>query len=585
MAASSVVLVGVFYIIVGLVDMVDPSSPARQCCLLMWDQLPVWTTDREQLESEERGCQVQALSGSKPSLSCGGRGWKRWATGATWGIWLLWRQVWPPRNQEASRVMGGGEVDVTWLGVGVSSNRKVELPDWGVGAELTSRDPHARVSRVAELKSSHFGGEAEGKRCGKWKGGKSLWVTGVDDFSSPLNRALRCTIEMSCENSRDDRQISSSEVMSLQLTHSRFVSCVTLASAEGVVALGGLPSAAAWRGCVVTRKGGRQKDRKTEGKGPNANVGPTQQQHQQRHWNKGGLEHLSPSKSPRYWKKAREMAPSMLHWGKIAIGWSLLQAVSISAMEFFILANINSYLKEAFAENGSGPFILVYFCLFVAAQIFQAVMTVDAAMHRNSMQVVATVIFNFMCVIYAVAQVEEINHVRDCSLNYLSEWATNNTNTTSTCPEPFVGNFSVAVGIIEDSLDYVYRVKSTEYAVIGVASVSALVGAALGWKLYQEYGWKIFEEVGASVRKKYVVRRYHLFILFLKLNIYFTMGIVAQMVCAYYYTQKGTGDQTLAGTNTSFFHPSQFKGVLLPVGIIFIGLREAYFTIEHLPGP
>ncbi|KAJ3009722.1 hypothetical protein HKX48_007776 [Thoreauomyces humboldtii] len=70
------------------------------------------------------------------------------------------------------------------------------------------------------------------------------------------------------------------------------------------------------------------------------------------------------------------------------------------------------------------------------------------------------------------------------------------------------------------------------YGIIGVMTVMAVISVFLAYKVYRAYGWQIFQEQGASLLKKRLLRRVHLFILFLKLNLYFSFGIFVQFCVA-----------------------------------------------------
>ncbi|KAJ3211385.1 hypothetical protein HDU67_004569 [Dinochytrium kinnereticum] len=89
-----------------------------------------------------------------------------------------------------------------------------------------------------------------------------------------------------------------------------------------------------------------------------------------------------------------------------------------------------------------------------------------------------------------------------------------------------------------------------------------------------------------------MLERYHVFILMLKLNIYFTLGIVAMIVSANYYIQKADYDQhdqlntllSAVGAPEDRFYrieaPKAFAtSFILPSAIIAIVVAGIYYTL------
>jgi hypothetical protein len=91
-----------------------------------------------------------------------------------------------------------------------------------------------------------------------------------------------------------------------------------------------------------------------------------------------------------------------------------------------------------------------------------------------------------------------------------------------------------------------------------------------------------------------MITRYQFFILLLKFNIFFTAGIVAQFVAAYYYTRKAAADRSIAMNTPVPFGPNNitlilesgtaisakpFTQYLLPSVIIVVVVAVLYYAL------
>jgi hypothetical protein len=58
-------------------------------------------------------------------------------------------------------------------------------------------------------------------------------------------------------------------------------------------------------------------------------------------------------------------------------------------------------------------------------------------------------------------------------------------------------------------------------SIIGLMILFNILGAFVAYRLFAELGWSIYKEQGADIKKRTILQRYHIFILLLKLNVYF----------------------------------------------------------------
>lgn len=202
------------------------------------------------------------------------------------------------------------------------------------------------------------------------------------------------------------------------------------------------------------------------------------------------------------------------------------QAVVMVILESIILAFLCLFVVPTVSvagENKKAAFLLVYVCLYIIGQVFQAVLVFDAvslvclsfrniyslkkqAKSKNTMQVIGTAAFNIGMAAYAAIQVFQIYQLK-------------------------VGEVSVSSKTTEHNywLSQAYPVSIVALVVMVIFSVW---GAFLAYKVYKEYGWNVFETTGASLEKRRMLRTYNIFALLLELSIYFNFGIVVQVIAA-----------------------------------------------------
>ena len=75
--------------------------------------------------------------------------------------------------------------------------------------------------------------------------------------------------------------------------------------------------------------------------------------------------------------------------------------------------------------------------------------------------------------------------------------------------------------------------------------IGTLLGLFFAYKSYQQYGWSVYQIQGAGMQKKStsrinleMINRYHLFLLFLKLNAFFYLAVAAQFLTASFLARK-----------------------------------------------
>ncbi|KAI8844152.1 hypothetical protein BC829DRAFT_419883 [Chytridium lagenaria] len=297
-------------------------------------------------------------------------------------------------------------------------------------------------------------------------------------------------------------------------------------------------------------------------------------------------------------------------------------ALVLGCLEAFIVWSLWKFGSLAWEKRtGGSQFILVYLSLFIFAQAVLALGVFDAAWNKNSMQVIAGTLFSIAIFAYSIIQNDQIVQYRNCAQNFLNVWSSGALTTLhiiqdargrffmvsadaqhfhmqAHCPWNLLNSNitkdtdqNVAWKLIE-ALELLDRAWPVQVAISAISGIGNVIGALLAYKAYQAYGWNIYQVQGASVSKRQMLERYHVFILMLKGNIYFTIGIVAMVVSASYYVQRSDYDQqdqlnillfSANATEHMFKHVEAPRALatsfILPSAIITILVAVLYYAL------
>lgn len=77
-----------------------------------------------------------------------------------------------------------------------------------------------------------------------------------------------------------------------------------------------------------------------------------------------------------------------------------------------------------------------------------------------------------------------------------------------------------------------------QITIIMVLLLSIFLMLYISYQTYLELGWNLVREQGAEKCKRKMIQRYHMFILFLKLNSFFFLGLMAQYTISIYFASK-----------------------------------------------
>ncbi|KAJ3324266.1 hypothetical protein HDV06_000305 [Boothiomyces sp. JEL0866] len=257
------------------------------------------------------------------------------------------------------------------------------------------------------------------------------------------------------------------------------------------------------------------------------------------------------------------------NWAKYNVTLSLLLFIFGTALEGIVIGNSLDFINSTFEaeKSGASSMIIVYFSLFIFGLAFQFIGAFDANLHLNTMQVLAVAIFNTMNLGYSIIQIYQTNHLKDCANTfqtyYLSGYTSGLQSLSSSCYfQPVwdngdvVGTKSLA-NVSSDIASKLYLfdiMLYLEITIVCILLIFNVIGMYFSYKCYQQHGWSVYETHGADIAKKSrnaltveILQRYHIFILLLKLNSFFFLGLMTQALTAYFFHCKVSGTPLSTG--------------------------------------
>ncbi|KAI8616920.1 hypothetical protein BC830DRAFT_152353 [Chytriomyces sp. MP71] len=196
-----------------------------------------------------------------------------------------------------------------------------------------------------------------------------------------------------------------------------------------------------------------------------------------------------------------------------------VEAVVIIPLESWI-TSLYFRNSDVFGIHGEDKSIVVYLIIFCLAQIFQIILCWDALYHQNTIQIVGFLFFTTAATAYAVFQCTSINNnIAIGDANHL--WAIQNPLQNQT----IAGN-----SLYFADSDQKSSMKAMLVAVPVIMGVFLGAFSLLFYNLYLEFGWKIYKKIGADPNMRYMFRLYQLFIMLLKLDVFFMFGFGIQFL-------------------------------------------------------
>ncbi|KAI8636337.1 hypothetical protein BD408DRAFT_397583 [Parasitella parasitica] len=158
-------------------------------------------------------------------------------------------------------------------------------------------------------------------------------------------------------------------------------------------------------------------------------------------------------------------------------------------------------LVAAYANARS---LLVYFVLFIIAQLFTVILVLDAIFQKNTIQLIALVAFELGMSAYTIIQYHQSSSL------------------FSNTDDPSV---RLVITFLGDSF---HASRWAEITQICVMLVSSMIFMFLAYKLYLEFGWQIYKKIGADLAMRDRYKMYQIFMMLLKFDFFFFIGFSIQ---------------------------------------------------------
>lgn len=161
----------------------------------------------------------------------------------------------------------------------------------------------------------------------------------------------------------------------------------------------------------------------------------------------------------------------------ITVGLITLQALLVCSLESYVVyqhLGLVSNCSLTTVGEGISTSDLIYHGLFMAAQIFQIILALDALHQRNTAQLYALVLFDLLVIVYGAIQLEQHIILEDVGCGS-DRWAPVNP-----------GEFT---GIDQAKAYYESKMRPVEYTIIALIPIFFLVLSWFAYRLNKTFAW------------------------------------------------------------------------------------------------
>ncbi|KAH7027668.1 uncharacterized protein B0I36DRAFT_364840 [Microdochium trichocladiopsis] len=196
-------------------------------------------------------------------------------------------------------------------------------------------------------------------------------------------------------------------------------------------------------------------------------------------------------------------------WPRYFFLTAVCQGIICIAFESYTFGRFNAGVDEETAKlkqtadvDAQLKTIPTFLSLFMLGFLYEVVLTWDALIAKNTIQVIGLVISNLALLIYTSIQISDIG----IAIDKLRD-----------------------VNIIR-GFDTWWSVHPMLVAIPCILAVGTISFALIAWKLYQEFAWDILKHIGADYRMKKRFLHYQIYIALLKFDFFFFIGFTVQFL-------------------------------------------------------
>ncbi|CAG8556882.1 10791_t:CDS:2, partial [Cetraspora pellucida] len=205
--------------------------------------------------------------------------------------------------------------------------------------------------------------------------------------------------------------------------------------------------------------------------------------------------------------------------GKITLTSIVLQAIILTVLEAFVIyfhVNFVSQFQLTTIGDGISQADLIYHSIFILSLFFQILLTVDALWHRNSVQIIALVIFNFLSLAYAGIQLYQHQILEDRGTE----------NATYAPNNPIFSVYDRNA----PKIYYQDRMRPVEHTIIGLISGFSVYLAIMSYLLSKEFGWENYKTYSADIRVRDAYWNLTILQTLIKMDIFFICTYAIQLI-------------------------------------------------------
>ncbi|KAH9451400.1 hypothetical protein MJO28_009089 [Puccinia striiformis f. sp. tritici] len=192
-----------------------------------------------------------------------------------------------------------------------------------------------------------------------------------------------------------------------------------------------------------------------------------------------------------------------------------LQSIAVISILSTTVAKIE---KEIQFANPQLRTISTYLAIFIIANIFLILMTIDLLLNKNVVQLIALCFFNTSMAIYGAVlplQIARALHNPGGAISW------NGAREGTSC-NMYLSCYGV---------QYLYGdIKAWIIAIPVIGGIVSILMGYLTWLIYKEFGWEIFKLIGADLGLKRILQKKYLFHMLQKFALFFFIGLSLQFL-------------------------------------------------------